>query len=105
LVLDVGLLTVGHLGGDDDRALHEGLVGVVGPGRRCGEEQERQGRKAQRERSAPHGSMSTFIALPAAIRSSASLTPSRAMRCVSSPWGSSTLLSSSSTARRISSGV
>src|SRR5437867_6776686 len=105
LVLEVELVTVADLGREHDRALHEGLFGIVGA-RRPRPREQRDERGAEHGRAPCHGSMSTFIAWPAAIRSSASRTPSSCMRCVIRPWGSNApFASSSSTARRISSGV
>src|SRR5438094_4214974 len=105
LVLDVHLMTVADLRRDDQRALHERVLRLVGAGGRR-ERQQRQEQRGHGPRARRHGSIRTFMALPFAISSSASGTPARSMRCVSRPRGSNApFVSSDSTARRISAGV
>src|SRR5262249_34717034 len=102
MILEVVLLASAALEGPDPGSLLErqiGIEGVRGPR----DDERDQHRETQRE--ARHDSIRTFNASPRDIRSSARGTSARSIRCVSNASGLSVSDSSTSTARRINSGV
>src|SRR5205809_881793 len=111
MVLEVVLTTTARFDGEHGGALRKRLAGVERAGGSRAEEQQRE--RGDRQLTAtgrqvhdlPHGSINTLSASPLVISSSAARTSSSFMRCVRSPSGVTAPLSSSSTARRMCSGV